>query len=222
MSALRTWTKWYGNDVLEKMEIRWPQDMRPNVDWITEEQARRLLEIPKTPVQELMVHCELCLGMRRVEVLRLKVDSFRGSFVEIIGKGAMGGKPRCMPYHRDTSRILNRYMAYRNALVDLARSRRCDVNVPDSLLIYARGSKLYEYGAKGSGLDAMIVPLGKAIGVSFSHHTLRRTFGRTMYRSGVPPATISKMMGHESIDQTLKYIGVDLDDMTNAMRDFVL
>ena len=43
-----------------------------------------------------------------------------------------------------------------------------------------------------------------------------------MYRSGVEVATISKMMGHESIDQTLKYIGVDLDDMNNAMQAFAL
>ena len=30
------------------------------------------------------------------------------------------------------------------------------------------------------------------------------------------------MMGHESIDQTLKYIGVDLDDMNSAMQSFAL
>lgn len=222
VSALRTWTKWYGNDLLDRMEIRWPQDMRPNVDWISEDQARRLLEIPKTPVQELLIHCELCLGMRRIEVMRLKVDSFKGSFVEIIGKGAMGGKPRCMPYHRDTGRILERYMTYRNALIALVQSKRCGVEVPDTLLIYAKGSKLHEYTSKGSGLDEMIKPLSKEIGAKFSHHTLRRTFGRTMYRSGVPPATISKMMGHESIDQTLKYIGVDMDDMTSAMTSFLL
>ena len=56
----------------------------------------------------------------------------------------------------------------------------------------------------------------------FFNHTLRRTFGRTMYRSGVEVATISKMMGHESIDQTLKYIGVGLDDMSSAIQAFAL
>ena len=30
------------------------------------------------------------------------------------------------------------------------------------------------------------------------------------------------MMGHSSIDQTLRYIGVDMDDMTDAMRSFIL
>ena len=222
ISALRTWTEYYDNDVVRRMKIRWPADMRPNVDWITQAQAKELLAIPKTPAQDLVVHCELCLGMRRVEILRLRPDSFRGSHVEILGKGSQGGKPRSMPYHRDTDRVVDRYLRYRKALIEAVRMQRPSAVVPESLMIWARGSKLHEYGVKGSGIDEMLKPLGEEIGVKFSNHTLRRTFGRTMYRSGVEVATISKMMGHESIDQTLKYIGVDLDDMNSAMQTFSL
>lgn len=222
ISALRTWTEYYDNDVVRRMKIRWPADMRPNVDWITQAQAKELLAIPKTPAQDLVVHCELCLGMRRVEILRLRPDSFRGSHVEILGKGSQGGKPRSMPYHRDTDRVVDRYLRYRKALIETVRMQRPSAVVPESLMIWARGSKLHEYGVKGSGIDEMLKPLGEEIGVKFSNHTLRRTFGRTMYRSGVEVATISKMMGHESIDQTLKYIGVDLDDMNSAMQTFSL
>lgn len=222
ISCLRTWTEYYGNDVVRRMRIRWPADTRPNVDWITQDQAAALLALPKTPAQDLVVHCELCLGMRRVEVLRLRPDSFRGSHVEIIGKGPQGGKPRTMPYHRDTDRVLDRYLRYRQSLIDVCRAQRPSASVPESLLIWARGGKLHEYGAKGTGIDAMIKSLGRELGIEFSNHTLRRTFGRTMYRSGVEPATISKMLGHESIDQTLKYIGVDLDDMNSAMAAFAL
>lgn len=222
ISALRTWTEYYDNDVVRRMKIRWPADMRPNVDWITQAQAKELLAIPKTPAQDLVVHCELCLGMRRVEILRLRPDSFRGSHVEILGKGSQGGKPRSMSYHRDTDRVVDRYLRYRKALIETVRMQRPNAVVPESLMIWARGSKLHEYGVKGSGIDEMLKPLGEEIGVRFSNHTLRRTFGRTMYRSGVEVATISKMMGHESIDQTLKYIGVDLDDMNSAMQTFAL
>ena len=38
-----------------------------------------------------------------------------------------------------------------------------------------------------------------------------------MYRAGVEVATIAKILGHESTEVTLKYIGVDLDDMRGAM-----
>ena len=189
ISALRTWTEYYDNDVVRRMKIRWPADMRPNVDWITQAQAKELLAIPKTPAQDLVVHCELCLGMRRVEILRLRPDSFRGSHVEILGKGSQGGKPRSMPYHRDTDRVVDRYLRYRKALIETVRMQRPSAVVPESLMIWARGSKLHEYGVKGSGIDEMLKPLGEEIGVRFSNHTLRRTFGRTMYRSGVEVAT---------------------------------
>lgn len=223
ISALRTWTKYYDNAVLVHMRIRWPHDMRPNADWLTYDQAVALMGVTKNPVQDLIIHCELCLGMRRIEVLRLQVDSFNGSYVDILGKGSMGGKPRRMPYHRDTAMVLTRYMRYRENLVSLAIARKPTAEIPNDLLIWTRGSKVSTYSLKGSGVDAEIKPLGIAIGYpSMSNHTLRRTFGRTMYRSGVPPATISKMLGHESLDQTLKYIGVDLDDMTLAMENFKL
>ena len=224
ISALRTWTKWYNNSVVADMAIRWPADMRPNVDWLGEDEARMLLAIRKTPAQDLVVHCELCLGMRRIEVMRLTPDSFHDEkhYVDILGKGPQGSKPRTMPYHRDTQRIIDCYREYRRMLVEITRSQRPDVSVPDSLMIWAKGTNLYEYGAKGSGIDAMLKPLGEAIGTHIGNHTLRRTFGRAMYRSGVEVATISRMLGHESTEQTLKYIGVDLDDMSKAMEIFKL
>lgn len=224
ISALRTWTKWYDNSVVADMAIRWPADMRPNVDWLGEDEARMLLAIQKTPAQELVVHCELCLGMRRIEVMRLTPDSFHddGRYVDILGKGPQGGKPRTMPYHRDTQRVIDRYRDYRRMLIEIVRSQRPDVIVPDSLMIWARGTSLHEYGTKGSGIDAMLKPLGEVVGTHIGNHTLRRTFGRAMYRSGVEVATISRMLGHESTEQTLKYIGVDLDDMSKAMENFKL
>ena len=83
--------------------------------------------------------------------------------------------------------------------------------------------RLRAYAGKGTGIDRMLKGLGARIGVpTVSNHTLRRTFGRTMFRSGVEPAVIAKMLGHSSIEQTLRYIGVDGDDMDAAMKIFKL
>lgn len=216
--ALRRWTEFYDNYVVAGMGIRWPRDGRPNADWLDHDEAVALLRLPKTAPAELVVHCELCLGMRRIEVLRLTVDSFRGRYVEILGKGSLGGKPRLMPYHRDTKTVLDRYMNYRNGLIKAAR--RTKAEAPADLLIYRQKLTLKTYS--DSGIDRMLERLADELGYNFSNHTLRRTFGRVMYRSGVQPATISRMLGHESIDMTLGYIGVDLDDMNGAMQEFKL
>lgn len=220
VSAMRTWVRYWHNSVIDGMEIRWPVDTRPTVDWLDDEDAIRLASMDLPPVQELVIHCELCLGMRRVELLRSKVQDWTETYVDILGKGPQGGKPRRMPYHPDTRRILSRYMGYRSQIVELTRVKNPGVEVPDHLLIYPKGRALLPYGPKGSGIDDMLKTVQHELGRTFSNHTLRRTFGRMMYRSGVDVATISRMMGHESQDTTLRYIGVNLDDMSAAMTMF--
>ena len=65
--------------------------------------------------------------------------------------------------------------------------------------------------------DKVIVPLRERLGFHFANHTLRRTFGRRLFHAEVPVETISKFLGHESTVETLKYIGVNLDDMDEGM-----
>ena len=225
ISALRKYTSHYGNSVIKDMRIRWPVDMRPNADWLTTGQAKSLLALHKTPIQDVLVHCELCLGMRRVEVLRLRPDSFSGTYVDVLGKGPQGGKPRRIPYHRDTRRMYDRWMNHRDMIIKLARSQYpVSTNVPDLFLIWSRGNRLYPYSLKGESVDRHLKDLAHKIECpGMSHHTLRRTFGREMYRSSpdrVP--TIAKIMGHDSVDQCLKYLGIELDDMTAVMGAYSL
>jgi len=229
ISALRKWTSHYGNNVVKEMKIRWPVDTRPNADWLSTAQAEKLLAIPKNPIQDILVHCELCLGMRRIEILRLTPESFSGSYVDVLGKGPQGGKPRRIPYHRDTDRVFKRYMDYRETLIKLARSQfPVSTKVPDALLIWSRGNRLYEYSRKGESVDRYLKKLGPEIGYpEISNHTLRRTFGREMYlrmvkQNKLSIPVIAKIMGHESTEQCEKYLGINLDDMTSAMNDFDL
>lgn len=222
ITALRMICLHFGNVAPKTTRIRWPQDMRPSVDWITQDQAQKLLDHPKTPLQELVVHLELCMGLRRIEVARLRVIDidYRRTAVTVTGKA---GKLRLVHFHPDTVSVLSRFLEYRNALILVAKSKDPSVTVPDELVIWGKGRQLSPYSQeKLTGLDKQIKPLTEEVGFNFSNHTLRRTFGRMMYRCNVPLATIAKLLGHESTDVTLSYIGVDLDDMGSAMAQFVL
>jgi integrase len=56
-------------------------------------------------------------------------------------------------------------------------------------------------------------------GIGFKgHHTLRRTGGRLMWQEGVPIETVASIMGHETTEMTLRYIGVNLDDQAKAFQ----
>ncbi len=51
-------------------------------------------------------------------------------------------------------------------------------------------------------------------------HDLRRTYAQIAYESGVPITQISRLLGHESIETTQRYLNLELDLETTA-SDFV-
>lgn len=65
--------------------------------------------------------------------------------------------------------------------------------------------------------DAVLDPLREKVGFHFCNHDLRRTFGRRLYTAGVKLEVISKFLGHESVAETIKYLGLNLDDMEGGM-----
>lgn len=203
--------------------IQFQADIRPRVDWLTPEQAQAVLDSDLvTPAQHLIIVLALCMGLRKVEIARLQVRdvSISGDYVSVIGKGHSGGKLRLVPFH---SRFLPAFWAYitiRNEIVTRAVN-----DDPGNLFIWLsrhdHRARPYE-PVKGSGMDCLIRRSSQAVGVKFSAHTLRRTFGRMLWLSGVPVVTIAKILGHSSTEQTLEYIGANLDDMASAMNKLSL
>jgi integrase len=70
--------------------------------------------------------------------------------------------------------------------------------------------------------DGELADLGRTVGTSvrITGHVLRRSFGRLAYQAGVPVPTIQRIFGHVSLDQTLHYIGVGQEEMTEGFAVF--
>ena len=208
-----------GNTGASNAKIVHQADVRPNVDWLQPDQAKILLDAPKTPAQQLAVVLALGMGLRRIEIIRLRlqdVNTSRG-YITVTGKGRGGGKLRIVPFHPRFNEALGNWLAERHKMV--IPGRYC----PDNLLIWERRGHCFAYSdVKGTGLDGLLKRVSTAVGFGFSFHTLRRTFGRLMWLSGVSVVTIAKMLGHTSTEQTLRYIGANLDDMAGAMLTFSL
>jgi integrase len=51
-----------------------------------------------------------------------------------------------------------------------------------------------------------------------SNRTLGRTLGRRQWQFGTKIETIAEMLGHESIDMTRKYHGINLSDQDEPMK----
>jgi len=220
LSILKQFLKWAGNKQTDR--IRWPVRgfARPNADWLQDHEAMTLKHLGQG-IERMIVHCELDLGMRRIEVLRLKVSDFRTGRVDsvrILGKGRHGGKFREIPWHADTPSELEGYLRIRDAEIDRARHIDAGVVDPGSLLLYECEGRLCAY--KKSAVDGFLKKLGKRAGIQFSNHTLRRTCGRMMHRSGSPIEEIAKILGHSDPKTTTLYLGLDIQDMGRTMTRF--
>lgn len=220
LSILKSFLKWAGNKQING--IRWPVRSwaRPNATWLRDDEAR-LVRAAAEGIERMIVHCELDLGLRRIEVLRLGVSDFRPGrldTVHVLGKGRHGGKPREVHWHPDTAAELEGYLRLRDAIIAQAKAKNPDVVVPDSLLVYERAGVVHPY--KKSALDNMISRLAQRTGLDFTHHTLRRTCGRMMHRAGVPIENIGSILGHSDTKTTVLYLGLDLEDQRASMLKY--
>ena len=221
MQALRRICIFYKNKAVHETKYKLQYDTRPNADWLTLEQGEQLVAVKKTIPQELVIHLELCTGLRRIEVARLKTSSIKNRHLDVLGKGRMGGKPRIVPFHKDTQKIIDMYAEYRHDL--LTRSMNhwgADVEIPDQFMIWIdENDILHPYSTvKTTGIDKIVAGVEKSLPFHFSNHTLRRTFGRTLHKAKAPLVSIMKLLGHDDVKTTIQYLGLNFDDMTEAME----
>ena len=170
------------------MRIGWPQDMRVHANWLEDDEAMAVENLAEG-IEKVVVHLELDLMLRRIEVLRLKPTDFQGDRINVLGKGRMGGKWRTIPMHGETREIIGTYLLERKKIIAKARAKNPTAPIPEALLIYERNGRLGAY--QKTAVDKILIGLKKRVethygrSFDFSNHTLRRTGGRMMWKAGV-------------------------------------
>lgn len=220
IKILMGFLKWTGNQQIAKIRLCFGDTSPKNIRWLSDHEARTVRE-NAVGIEKMVVHCELDLGMRRCEVLRLKVNDFqrgRNNAIFIHGKGRNGGKFRQISWHPETMWMLDDFLIMRQAEIEKAKMKNRAVQVPEALFIYERGGKLHSY--KKTAIDDILTDLGNRVGIKFSNHDLRRTCGRMMYRAGVQLEEIARIFGHSDTRTTAHYIGLDFEDMSAAMSKY--
>lgn len=71
------------------------------------------------------------------------------------------------------------------------------------------------------GVRFMLTELGEEAGVENVHpHRFRRTLATSLHDHGMPIEDIKEILGHESIETTLKYIYVQKANVKNSYRKY--
>ena len=71
------------------------------------------------------------------------------------------------------------------------------------------------------GVRCMLKTLAKKADVIHVHpHKFRRTFATGLARRGMPVQEIARILGHEKIDTTMRYVMLNKDDIKNSYRKY--
>lgn len=227
LDILIGYCKWAGNKEIGTLFIPWGDTTRKNVRWLSREQAFLLDRLAVgMGITRVILHLEKDLGLRRIEVIRLRISSFRFDGtgygrLTVHGKGRNGGKYRTITCHPLTRDIIGEYIhGLRAQEVEKARRKNPECKIIDDLLIYARETDGSLNGYKKSAIDKFLIKLEDEAGFHFSNHDLRRTCGREMHFAGVRTERIAAILGHSDTRTTMKYLGLDLVDMEDDMSRY--
>lgn len=193
--ALRTWLVMRGQPVdLHGLRPKRVPDQPPR--WLSEDQARRLIEAVDQRHFRLVFITMLATGLRISEVLALRVsDIEKGQPVIRVrcGKGGHGRLVRCEDSLRGLLLAFWRVYKPRGFLF-----QRQPGGADEPMLIATVNAALRR-AAERAGIRERV-----------SSHRLRHTFAITSLRGGMDLVTLSKLMGHRCLSSTVRYVTPDL------------
>ena len=217
MNVLRQLLLHAGSTVMERAlrdgEIKAPPASRVNVRWYSEEILAEVRDACQSDTTYLMLVLASEVGLRRAEIAALRVSDIGGDVLIIRGKGE---KYTPVPLTRLVAQEIDRYKPRRARLVREAQERGWQGPWPEELLIHRHHQGVREYHP--SSIWARIQAAGKVTGIRLSPHDCRRSCGRELYLATRDIVAVSRLLRHAQLDQTVQYIGADLEDARRAME----
>ena len=155
---------------------------------------------------EIMYSC----GLRVSEVTEMKISNifFDESLIKILGKG---NKERFIPLSGTAKKLLYNYIKYNR------KNLSQDKQSIDIVFLNNRGKKLTRVMVYNIINDAA---LDAKINKKISPHTLRHSFATHLIENGASIISIQKMMGHENVVTTEKYLHVNKKHLIETMIKF--
>lgn len=155
---------------------------------------------------ELLYSC----GLRVSELIELKISDlfFRESLIKVTGKG---NKERFVPISKLAQKYIYEYINNSRNIKNISKGHE------DTLFLNERGSKLSRVM-----IYIIIKKLKNLAGISkkIGPHSLRHSFATHLIQNGADLITIQKMMGHESITTTERYLHVDKKHLISSVLKF--
>ena len=186
--------------------VRLPRTSEHLPDYLTVDQARRLLEqpFPDTPAgarDRAMLEMLYGCGLRVSELTGLDVGSLHldDEFLRVVGKGS---KERLVPIMGTSLEALRAYLdGPRAALAAHARS----LDPSPAVFLNKNGRRISR-----QAVHAVCERCGRAAGIEGLHpHTLRHSFATHLLAGGADLRVLQELLGHADIATTQIYTHID-------------
>jgi integrase/recombinase XerD len=186
-AALAGYHQWRNEEL--KFKVKVPETSAKYIPW---EVIQRMLELASAkPHDELILRLMTDAGLRREEVVNLKVNNLEGSNLRFKGKG---GKERTVPMTDELQNLVDRFSAGR-----------------------PRDASLVELGGKGVYL--LVKRYGVLAGMpEIAPHDLRRAFGTHLLNVTGNIRVVQEILGHSNVTTTQAYTAVILNNMEEAIK----
>ena len=162
--------------------------------------------IRNVAIIELLYSC----GLRVSELVNLKISDlfFKESLIKVTGKG---NKERFVPISKLSQEYINNY------LNEIRQNHKIKKNFEDTLFLNERGTNLSR-----NMIFIIVNKLKKQSNINkkIGPHTLRHSFATHLIENGAYLITIQKMMGHESITTTERYLHVNKKHLIDSLIKF--
>lgn len=178
-------------DIIRRPKI----DPIRTINWLTDEEADRLLEAASGDPRAYALVLMGLHGLRISEIVGLNAEQYRnGALWQISGKG---GRSRTVPLVGAAQRAIEALLAGRTH-GPLFRGRRGRLSVRTAQYI--------------------ITSISQKAGKRINSHALRHTFGTSAIRTGNSTLHVQRLMGHTNPATTERYVHLDDSDSRKVVE----
>lgn len=167
-----------------------------------EKMKEELKKVPHGEIFYLIFEFGLNSGLRISDILRLKVNQVLDDYISI--REQKTGKLKKFPVNKQLRALLDNYIKKRKLKLSdfLLKSTRYWglTNVNRSSV-----NRAFKRAAENAGITSHV-----------STHTMRKTFGYHYYKQTKDIVLLQKIFNHSSTHITLRYIGMDQEEIDNA------
>lgn len=174
--------------------------VQPIRDYEKLEAIKRILKA-KNQRDYVLLMTGLYTALRISDILRIRVEDIQTDYLNM--REQKTSKTRRIYLHPELKKALRDYIIDKEPYEFLFKSRE-GTNRP---ITRARAYSVLRDVAKEVGID------------SIGTHSLRKTFGYWVYKDTKDVAALQKLFNHSSPEETLRYIGIEQDNVDLLIKN---